>query len=178
MTIRKGLLRLRRLGLSRAKTYLKFFLWLASDTLLFRSPCDAKIFVVSPNSGMRTSVINMTAGDTIMLDAGSFSGPDNCGLEFSTDNTTFQGVPGQTTIVCDGEPAPKRMRGHYTRSTTEANMGAPPRLPGTLHKNGDTFSRRKSPPTPSARLPPQLSIHKKGNIYIFEGGFPPGRLVA
>ena len=77
-------------------------LWFAFATS-FLSHCRAKTIFVSPNAGMRTSILNMIAGDTIMLEAGSFFGPDNCGLELSTDNTTFQGVPGHTTIVCDGD---------------------------------------------------------------------------
>ena len=79
-----------------------FVILLTLDSIITRRLCYCKIILATPSIGIKSVASNAFPGDTIMLSAGSFSGPENCGLEFSV-NTTLQGVTGQTSISCDGK---------------------------------------------------------------------------
>ena len=63
----------------------------------------ATLLRTSPDTGIRSAVLNARPGDTILLQAGNFSGLDNCGLVLSIPDLTIQGQGILTKIICSGQ---------------------------------------------------------------------------
>ena len=69
---------------------------------LFRL-CKATTFQISPDVGIASTFLTASPGDTIILQAGNYTGLSNCGLMLSISNITIQGQGPTTRIMCSGE---------------------------------------------------------------------------
>ena len=87
---------------------INFFLYLFIFNL---GVCKTSIIFASKQSGIQVAIAVSVPGDIIELDLGMYSGRENCALNLNIDNITIRGVPGRTSIVCNGgEPLEAHVR--------------------------------------------------------------------